>query len=78
MGKDAIIAGLLSLPPAEQREIFWMLREQLGEEPALSDEQEAELDRRLDRFEKEGSKGEPWTAVYAELSRKLKNASDHH
>jgi putative addiction module component (TIGR02574 family) len=78
MGKEAVIAGILALPQAEQREIYLMLQEQLGEVLSLSEEQEAELDRRIDRFEKEGSRGEPWEKVYAELSGMRKNAPRNH
>jgi hypothetical protein len=78
MSKDVIIAGLLALPPAEQREIFLLLREQLAEVPELSGEQEKELDRRIDRFEREGSQGEPWDNVYAELSKAPGNEQRHH
>jgi hypothetical protein len=78
MGKDAVIAGLLALPPADQREIFVLLREQLGEDPVISQEQESELDRRLDRFDREGSRGEPWEKVYGELSKARTDAHRDH
>ena len=78
MSKDAIIAEILALPDAEQREIFLLLRDRLREDATLSEEQDAELDRRIDRFEREGSKGEPWEKVYNELSKASPDANRHN
>ena len=78
MSKDAVIAEILALPAVEQREIFLLLRDRLGDGALLSEEQELELDRRLDRFDREGSKGEPWDNVCQELSKVSANAHPDH
>jgi putative addiction module component (TIGR02574 family) len=69
MSKDAVIAELLTLPASDQREILHLLLDRLGDDADLSEEQERELDRRIDRFERDGSCGEPWDKVYRDLSQ---------
>jgi hypothetical protein len=73
MSKDAVISGLLSLPVADQREVFDVLSASLGE-VELSVEQLKEIDRRLDRIEREGPKGEPWERVFKELMARRSHA----
>ena len=38
------------------------------DDPSLTPEQRAELDRRLDRIEREGVSGTPWESVRAEMT----------
>ncbi len=78
MSKDAVITELFSLPLSEQREIFAILGTRLSEaDLSFSEDQKRELDARLDRFDREGSRGEPWEQVFAEIKSKLHASPDH-
>jgi putative addiction module component (TIGR02574 family) len=68
MAKPAL--DLTTLTPEEKLELIDDLWRSL--EPgdlSLTPEQKAELDRRLDRLEREGPQGVPWEVVRAEMSR---------
>jgi putative addiction module component (TIGR02574 family) len=60
---------LLELPAAERLEIVEELWDSLAPEefPPLSDEQKAEIDRRLEAHEKDPGRASPWEEVQARL-----------
>lgn len=68
MAKPAL--DLTTLTPQEKLELIDDLWQSLDpDDVSLSPEQKAELDRRLDRLDREGSAGVPWEVVRAEMSR---------
>jgi putative addiction module component (TIGR02574 family) len=61
---------LSSLTPEEKLDLIDELWQSLGSEDlVLSPELRAELDRRLERIDREGPHGVPWEQVRAEMSR---------
>jgi putative addiction module component (TIGR02574 family) len=67
MAKPAL--DLSNLTPDEKLELIDDLWQSLRpEDLVLSAEQQAELDRRLDRLERDGPTGIPWDVVLAEMS----------
>ncbi|HUO08824.1 MAG TPA: hypothetical protein VM008_11025 [Phycisphaerae bacterium] len=73
MLKDDVIAELLALPPAEQRQILMLLWERLGEGAAGSEG--GEQDTRAQRSARQGSRGDPWGKVYQELSKTFRRTA---
>jgi putative addiction module component (TIGR02574 family) len=68
MAKPAL--DLTALTPDEKLELIDDLWGSLrSEDLELTPEQRAELDRRLDRLDREGPVGTPWEVVRAEMSR---------
>ncbi len=68
MAKPAL--DLSSLTPDEKLELIDDLWGSLwSEDFALTHEQQAELDRRLDRLDREGPVGNAWETVRAKMSR---------
>jgi putative addiction module component (TIGR02574 family) len=68
MAKPAL--DLAALTPDEKLELIDDLWGSLKPEDfELTGEQQAELDRRLDRLDREGPVGTPWEAVRAKMSR---------
>jgi putative addiction module component (TIGR02574 family) len=68
MAKPAL--DLSSLTPEEKLELIDDLWGSLRPEGfALTNEQRAELDRRLDRLDREGPIGTPWEEVRARMTR---------
>jgi putative addiction module component (TIGR02574 family) len=57
-----LLAELLELSPQERLDLIDELWNSLGPDdfPALTPEQEAEIDRRLDALEKDSSRAVPW------------------
>lgn len=80
MTKRAIISEIMRLAPVDRSEILSLLREVVDEEGALTlaPDQMRELDRRIDEFERLGSRGEPANKVFASLISDLKNAPRNH
>lgn len=67
MAKPAL--DLSNLTPDEKLELIDDLWQSLRpEDLVLSAEQRAELDRRLDRLERDGPTGIPWDVVLSEMS----------
>ena len=67
-------SNLKNLPIAEKIQLVEDLWDSIALEQTaipLSPEQKAELDRRLDSFETDGSLGRPLSVVEAEIRRKL-------
>ena len=68
MAKPAL--DLSALTPAEKADLIDDLWTSLREDEfALTPDQTAELDRRLDRLDREGPSGVPWEDVRAEMVR---------
>ena len=68
MAKPAL--DLTALTPDEKLELIDDLWGSLRPEDfELTGEQQAELDRRLDRLDRDGPVGTPWEAVRAKMSR---------
>jgi putative addiction module component (TIGR02574 family) len=68
MAKPAL--DLSSLTPDEKLELIDDLWGSLRPEDfALTNEQRAELDRRLDRLDREGPIGTPWDELRAKMTR---------
>jgi putative addiction module component (TIGR02574 family) len=68
MAKPAL--DLAALTPEEKLELIDDLWGSLRPEDfALTSEQQAELDRRLEKLDREGPVGTPWETVRAEMSR---------
>jgi putative addiction module component (TIGR02574 family) len=61
---------LASLTPEEKLDLIDELWQSIGpDDLALSPELRAELDRRLDRIDREGPHGVPWEQVRAQMTR---------
>ena len=68
MAKPAL--DLTALTPDEKLELIDDLWGSLRpEDLALTSEQQAELDRRLEKLDREGPGGTPWETVRAEMSK---------
>ena len=68
--KQSELAEVLRLPVAERIrlvEAIWDSIAAVPNEVGLSDEQKAELDRRLEAFEKNPNEGSAWSEVRARL-----------
>jgi hypothetical protein len=70
MSRTDIVSEVLSLPDRDQKKIYAILDARWGANVTLSPAQERELDRRIETFEREGSKGERWEVVEKQLRRK--------
>jgi hypothetical protein len=70
----------MQLTPTDRRELLLLLREVVDDEGSLKLEpdQIAELDRRIDIFERMGSQGAPAATVFSQLISDLHNAPRHH
>jgi putative addiction module component (TIGR02574 family) len=69
MAKPAL--DLAALTPDEKLELIDSLWGSLrSEDFALTSEQQAELDRRLERLDREGPVGTAWEVVRAQMSRR--------
>jgi len=66
MSATEILTQARELPPEEQREIAEILLNELEQE---SPEVIAELERRLEKYEKNPNDGAPWEEVKARLQR---------
>jgi putative addiction module component (TIGR02574 family) len=65
---------LTTLTVGEKLELIDDIWQSLGpEELELSAEQQEDLDRRLERLDREGPTGVPWAAVRAEMSRGIRD-----
>jgi putative addiction module component (TIGR02574 family) len=68
--KQSELAEVLRLPIAERIrlvEAIWDSITEVPNEVGLTDEQKAELDRRLEAFEKNPDEGSTWSEVRARL-----------
>jgi putative addiction module component (TIGR02574 family) len=71
MGKPAI--DVSALTPTEKVELIDELWQSLSSEDlALTPEQQTELDRRLDRIDREGPSGTPWVVVRERMTSRSK------
>ena len=71
MGRPAVdISALSTEQKLELIDDLWASL--AADEFELTDEQRAELDRRLDRLEREGPTGTPWESVRAEMTSRAK------
>lgn len=71
MSKPAI--DVSALTPTEKFELIDELWQSLSpDDLALTPEQQAELDRRLDRLDREGSSGTPWAIVRERMTNRSK------
>ena len=71
MSKPAL--SIESLTAEERLELLERLWESLSEQPdaiPLTDAQRAELDRRLDKLDREGPVGIPWDEVLARIQNR--------
>lgn len=65
----AKILDVTTLTAEQKLDLIDELWESLeADDPSLTAEQRAELDRRLDRIEREGVSGTPWESVRAEMT----------
>jgi putative addiction module component (TIGR02574 family) len=69
MNKAALRKELMELSPAERIELAMELWDSVESEAfsPLTDEEKADLDRRLDELEKNPTMGSPWEDVKARL-----------
>lgn len=75
MVAQKIIDTVLSLPVAEQFELFDRLRERLRDEPLpLTNDQRQLLDERIAAFDADPNEGLPWDEVRAAIEARLGNA----
>lgn len=75
MTVDALLEAAKKLAPAERIRLVEQVWDSVAEEEppiALSPEQQAELDRRLDRLEREGPSGVAWETLKQELRARAK------
>jgi putative addiction module component (TIGR02574 family) len=75
MKSTPLLSEALALPVPDRIalvEAIWESIAESGEVLALSPEQEAELDRRMEEYRKNPDSGIPWNTVKAELARKFK------
>lgn len=71
MGKAAIdLAALTTEQKLDLIDELWASVQ--SDDLTLTDEQRAELDRRLDRLEREGPSGHSWESVRAEMTSSSK------
>lgn len=71
MTKDAIVAEIRKLSPAEQREVIEAILEPSEKEYELTEEQRSELLRRYDEYKSEPEQGSDWKDVRARIERTL-------
>lgn len=67
---EALVDAAKKLDTSDRLRLVGAVWDSVASEDAdvtLSPEQMAELDRRLDRLDREGSKGRPWVEVRREL-----------
>ena len=75
MNKATLLAEILQLPENEQRELIGEVQESLSGEPddfELTDDQNAELDRRIEEHERDPSRAIPWEVVRDRLRARFK------
>lgn len=80
MTKRAIISEIMAMTPSDRMEILSLLQETVDDngELTLSKQQIYELDRRIDDFERRGSRGEVVDVAFADLLAGLQHASHNH
>ena len=74
MNATEILEAAKALPQAERIKLaqdFWEIIVEDGNDPELTPEQAAELDRRLAEFEKDPRVGIPWEQVEADLNKRF-------
>lgn len=70
MVTDTLLSDALALSPADRMELMERLWESLASDPAafpLTDEQKAELDRRVEEMDRDSDLGSTWEEVEARL-----------
>jgi hypothetical protein len=67
MSKDAVISEILSMSVDEQFEVLRTLQMHLADHFILDEEKDREIERRMERIEREGFKGRPWKQISKEL-----------
>ena len=75
MSQTLSTTNLTQLPVAERlklKEELWQSLDTEGDALPLPDWQRAELDKRLDAFERDPSSGRPWPEVRAEILAALR------
>lgn len=68
------LSDVLELPVAERLKLVEAIWDSIAEAPdalELSEAQRAELDRRLDDYEKNPNEGSPWPEVRARILKRL-------
>jgi putative addiction module component (TIGR02574 family) len=75
MDRAALLAEILRLPEDERWQLVAEVRESLPEDGldfSLTEEQDAELDRRIAEHAKDPSRAIPWEQVLADLRSRIK------
>lgn len=75
MNKVTLLAEIMRLPEDERRELMDEVWETLPPEEydfSLTEEQAAELDRRMEEHERNPESSVPWEVVLAELRSRLR------
>jgi putative addiction module component (TIGR02574 family) len=71
--KDIRMSDVLELPVAERLKLVEAIWDSIAESPEafpLTEQQRAELDRRLDEYEKDPEAGAPWPEVRARILKR--------